>query len=107
MNTIISNSGYMLTFVVCPQLLGTPTDADIGLVKNEDARRYIRQLPQYPRQPLNRVFPHVHPLAIDLVDKMLTVDPTRRITGNLLILTSHSFMSLELNKANIQVHFKH
>ncbi|NP_001265988.2 mitogen-activated protein kinase [Cicer arietinum] len=62
------------------ELLGTPTDADIGLVKNEDARRYIRQLPQYPRQPLNRVFPHVHPLAIDLVDKMLTVDPTRRIT---------------------------
>ncbi|KAK2380387.1 Mitogen-activated protein kinase 1 [Trifolium repens] len=62
------------------ELLGTPTDADVGLVKNEDARRYIRQLPQYPRQPLNRVFPHVHPLAIDLVDKMLTIDPTRRIT---------------------------
>ncbi|RHN60836.1 putative mitogen-activated protein kinase CMGC-MAPK family [Medicago truncatula] len=62
------------------ELLGTPTDADVGLVKNDDARRYIRQLPQYPRQPLNRVFPHVHPLAIDLVDKMLTIDPTRRIT---------------------------
>jgi len=62
------------------ELLGTPTDADVGLVKNEDARRYIRQLPQYPRQPLNRVFPHVHPLAIDLIDKMLTIDPTRRIT---------------------------
>jgi mitogen-activated protein kinase 1/3 len=78
---------YMLTLVVFPQLLGTPTDADVGLVKNEDARRYIRQLPQYPRQPLNRVFPHVHPLAIDLVDKMLTIDPTRRITGNFLTLT--------------------
>ncbi|CAK8576137.1 unnamed protein product [Lathyrus sativus] len=62
------------------ELLGTPTDADVGLVRNEDARRYIRQLPQYPRQPLNRVFPHVHPLAIDLIDKMLTIDPTRRIT---------------------------
>ncbi|TKY67275.1 Mitogen-activated protein kinase 3 [Spatholobus suberectus] len=63
------------------ELLGTPTDADLGLVKNEDARRYIRQLPQYPRQPLAQVFPHVHPAAIDLVDKMLTVDPTKRITG--------------------------
>ncbi|KAI9076140.1 hypothetical protein K1719_041838 [Acacia pycnantha] len=62
------------------ELLGTPTEADIGLVKNEDARRYIRQLPQYPRQPLARVFPHVHPLAIDLIDRMLTIDPTRRIT---------------------------
>ncbi|XP_028775824.1 mitogen-activated protein kinase 3 [Neltuma alba] len=62
------------------ELLGTPTEADIGLVKNEDARRYIRQLPQYPRQSLARVFPHVHPLAIDLIDRMLTIDPTRRIT---------------------------
>ncbi|KAI4322213.1 hypothetical protein L6164_021925 [Bauhinia variegata] len=62
------------------ELLGTPTEADVGLVKNEDARRYIRQLPQYPRQPLARVFPHVHPLAIDLIDRMLTIDPTRRIT---------------------------
>ncbi|KHN05707.1 Mitogen-activated protein kinase 3 [Glycine soja] len=62
------------------ELLGTPTEADLGLVKNEDARRYIRQLPQYPRQPLAQVFPHVHPAAIDLVDKMLTVDPTKRIT---------------------------
>ncbi|XP_027908776.1 mitogen-activated protein kinase 3 isoform X2 [Vigna unguiculata] len=62
------------------ELLGTPTDADLGLVKNEDARRYIRQLPQYPRQPLAQVFPHVHPAAIDLIDKMLTIDPTKRIT---------------------------
>ncbi|KAF7805543.1 mitogen-activated protein kinase 3 [Senna tora] len=62
------------------ELLGTPTEADLGLVRNEDAKRYIRQLPQYPRQPLARVFPHVHPLAIDLIDRMLTIDPTRRIT---------------------------
>ncbi|KAI4334448.1 hypothetical protein L6164_019142 [Bauhinia variegata] len=62
------------------ELLGTPTEADTGLVKNEDARRYIRQLPQYPRQPLASVFPHVHPLAIDLIDRMLIIDPTRRIT---------------------------
>ncbi|KAF7823469.1 mitogen-activated protein kinase 3 [Senna tora] len=62
------------------ELLGTPTEADIGLVRNEDVRRYIRQLPQYPRQPLARIFPHVDPLAIDLIDRMLTIDPTRRIT---------------------------
>ncbi|KAJ4725949.1 Mitogen-activated protein kinase [Melia azedarach] len=62
------------------ELLGTPTESDLGFVKNEDARRYIRQLPLHPRQPLAQVFPHVDPLAIDLVDRMLTFDPTRRIT---------------------------
>ncbi|KAJ7980943.1 Mitogen-activated protein kinase [Quillaja saponaria] len=61
------------------ELLGTPTEADLGLVRNEDAKRYIRQLPQYPRQPLARVFSHVNPLAIDLIDRMLTFDPTKRI----------------------------
>lgn len=62
------------------ELLGTPTESDLGFVRSEDAKRYIRQLPSYPRQPLARVFPHVHPLAIDLVEKMLTFDPTRRIS---------------------------
>lgn len=63
------------------QLLGTPTESDLGFIRNEDSKRYLRQLPPLPRQPLATVFPHVHPLAIDLVDKMLTFDPKRRITG--------------------------
>ncbi|XAR60495.1 Mitogen-activated protein kinase [Bertholletia excelsa] len=62
------------------ELLGTPTESELGFIRNEDAKRYICQLPRYPRKQLAKVFPHVHPLAIDLVDKMLTFDPTRRIT---------------------------
>ncbi|CAN0874864.1 Mitogen-activated protein kinase 3 [Linum grandiflorum] len=62
------------------ELLGTPTESDLGFVRNEDARKYIRQLSPQPRQSLAKLFPHVHPLAIDLVDKMLAFDPTKRIT---------------------------
>ncbi|CAO2814399.1 unnamed protein product [Amaranthus hypochondriacus] len=62
------------------ELLGTPTEADLGFLQNEDARRYIRQLPPQPRQPLRQTFPHVNPLAIDLIERMLIFDPTRRIT---------------------------
>ena len=62
------------------ELLGTPNESDLGFVRNEDARRYIKQLNPHPRQQLAQVFPHVHPLAIDLVDKMLTFDPSKRIT---------------------------
>ncbi|TYH70312.1 hypothetical protein ES332_D05G109100v1 [Gossypium tomentosum] len=62
------------------ELLGTPTESDLGFLQNEDARRYIRQLPAYPRQQLANVYPHVNRLALDLIDRMLTFDPTRRIT---------------------------
>ncbi|KAF8394970.1 hypothetical protein HHK36_018909 [Tetracentron sinense] len=63
------------------KLLGTPSESDIGFVRNEDARRYIQQLPLHPRQPFTRIFPHVPPVAIDLIEKMLTFDPTKRITA--------------------------
>ncbi|KAL4298327.1 hypothetical protein GQ457_12G029470 [Hibiscus cannabinus] len=61
------------------ELLGTPTESDLRFLWNEDARRYIRQLPAHPRQSLAKIFPYVHPLAIDLIERMLTFDPTRRI----------------------------
>ncbi|OVA18180.1 Protein kinase domain [Macleaya cordata] len=62
------------------ELLGTPTEADLGFVRSEDARRYLQQLQPQPRQPFARIFPHVNPVAIDLIERMLTFDPNRRIT---------------------------
>ncbi|KAF8732923.1 hypothetical protein HU200_015273 [Digitaria exilis] len=61
------------------ELIGTPNESDLDFV-NENARRYIRQLPRHARQSLPEKFPHVQPLAIDLVEKMLTFDPRQRIT---------------------------
>ncbi|XP_068667684.1 mitogen-activated protein kinase homolog D5-like [Aristolochia californica] len=62
------------------EFLGTPNEAELGFVTNEDVKRCIRQLPYHPRQQLSRVFPHIHPAAIDLVERMLTFDPDKRIT---------------------------
>ncbi|XP_031099132.1 mitogen-activated protein kinase 3-like isoform X2 [Ipomoea triloba] len=62
------------------KLLGTPTEYDLICVRNGDAKRYIRQLPQHPRQQLAKVFHRIHPSTIDLVDKMLSFDPSKRIT---------------------------
>lgn len=72
--------------IIVPQLLGTPTESDLGFVRNEDAKRYIAQLPRHPRQSLASAFPHVHPSALDLIEKMLAFDPTKRISGKYSIL---------------------
>ncbi|KAL5997587.1 mitogen-activated protein kinase [Asimina triloba] len=61
------------------ELIGTPTEADLGCA-NENAKRYIRLLPRHPRQSFREKFSNVHPDAIDLVEKMLTFDPRKRIT---------------------------
>nr|CAD59691.1 Mitogen-activated protein kinase [Solanum lycopersicum] len=61
------------------ELIGTPSEAEMEFL-NENAKRYIRQLPLYRRQSFTEKFPHVNPAAIDLVEKMLTFDPRRRIT---------------------------
>ncbi|OWM67874.1 hypothetical protein CDL15_Pgr010812 [Punica granatum] len=61
------------------ELIGTPSEAELEFL-NENAKRYIRQLPLYRRQSFTEKFPHVHPAAIDLVEKMLTFDPRLRIT---------------------------
>ncbi|KAK1270070.1 Mitogen-activated protein kinase 5 [Acorus gramineus] len=71
---------YMHQMRLILELIGTPSEADLGFVQNEDARRLIREVPSQPRQPFARKFPSVHPEAIDLIEKMLTFNPATRIT---------------------------
>ena len=59
-----------------------PDDSQLDFVNSENARRYLRQLPKYEKKPLQEKYPKLNPLAIDLINKMLTFDPTKRISGN-------------------------
>ncbi|XP_073316014.1 mitogen-activated protein kinase homolog MMK1-like [Primulina huaijiensis] len=61
------------------ELIGTPSEDDLEFL-HENGKKYIRQLPPYQRQSFTEKFPHVSPLALDLVEKMLAFDPGRRIT---------------------------
>ena len=63
------------------QLLGSPDDSDLGFLRSDNARKYVKQLPHFPKQPFAMKFPHVSPVAIDLAEKMLVFDPCKRITG--------------------------
>ncbi|KAL2892145.1 Mitogen-activated protein kinase-like protein MMK2 [Bienertia sinuspersici] len=71
---------YVHQLKLITELIGSPDESSIGFLQSENARRYVRQLPQYPRQQFSAKFQNASPLAIDLLEKMLVFDPSKRIT---------------------------
>ncbi|CAN1300579.1 Mitogen-activated protein kinase 5 [Linum perenne] len=58
----------------------SPDDASLGFLRSDNARRYVRQLPQFRKQNFSTRFPSMSPGAVDLLEKMLVFDPNKRIT---------------------------
>ncbi|OWM85293.1 mitogen-activated protein kinase homolog MMK2-like [Punica granatum] len=71
---------YVHQLRLITELIGSPDDASLGFLRSNNARRYVRQLPQYRKQQLSTRFPNMSSKAVDLLDKMLVFDPTKRIT---------------------------
>ncbi|XP_002976336.2 mitogen-activated protein kinase 4b [Selaginella moellendorffii] len=71
---------YVQQLRLITELIGSPEDADLGFLRNDNARRYVRQLQRYPRQSFAHRFPNVPPLAVDLVERMLVFNPQNRIS---------------------------
>ena len=53
----------------------------INQIENKHAAKYISNLPSKPRVSLSKVLPYSNLLAIDLIEKMLEIDPKQRITA--------------------------
>ncbi|KAI9398985.1 hypothetical protein POPTR_002G032100v4 [Populus trichocarpa] len=73
-------------------ILGSQREEDLEFIDNPKAKKYIKSLPYSPGTPLSRLYPNAHPLAIDLLQKMLVFDPSKRITVTGAL--EHPYMSL-------------
>lgn len=82
---------YVHQFNSITELMGFPKDSDLDYVRSENAIRYLQQLPKHSKQPLAVKFPHLPPLAVDLIEKMLAYDPARRITAEEAL--AHPYLS--------------
>ncbi|XXG76531.1 hypothetical protein AAC387_Pa08g0863 [Persea americana] len=71
---------YVHQLRLITELVGSPDDSSLGFLRSNNARRYVRQLPQFPKQQFSMKFPNKSPLAVDLLEKMLVFDPNKRIT---------------------------
>ena len=61
-------------------MFGTPTEEDIAGVDQVKARQFLRFMRKKEAKSLEKVFPGVDPLMLDLLKKMLTFNPKKRIT---------------------------
>ncbi|KAM0014057.1 putative mitogen-activated protein kinase CMGC-MAPK family [Helianthus debilis subsp. tardiflorus] len=59
-------------------LLGTPCSESITRIRNEKARRYLSNMRKKPPVPFARKFPNVDPLALRLLQRLLSFDPKDR-----------------------------
>ncbi|XP_040990335.1 mitogen-activated protein kinase 2-like [Juglans microcarpa x Juglans regia] len=71
---------YVHQLRLITELTGSPDDASLGFLRSDNARRYVRQLPQCRKQQFSARFPSMSPGALDLLEKMLVFDPNKRIT---------------------------
>lgn len=88
---LFPGKNYVHQLRLITELLGSPDEASLGFLLSSNARNYIKQLPQYPKQQLSARFPNISPCALDLLGKMLVFDPTKRITVEEAL--SHPYLS--------------
>ncbi|ODQ82901.1 hypothetical protein BABINDRAFT_159393 [Babjeviella inositovora NRRL Y-12698] len=74
-------------------VLGTPTSEDYYNIKSKRAREYIRSLPFRKKAALDKLFVEgTNPLAIDLLEKLLSFNPQKRITVSEAL--NHPYLAL-------------
>lgn len=65
---------------IIADVVGTPAEEDLHFVTSSKARRFMRNMEHKPKVAWSRLFPHANAQALDLLNKMLVFDPSRRIS---------------------------
>jgi mitogen-activated protein kinase 7 len=60
--------------------LGTPNEETLSRIGSPRAQEYVRNLPYMPKVAFQSLFRNANPDALDLLDRMLAFDPSRRIS---------------------------
>lgn len=61
-------------------IVGSPNEETLQRIGSQRAQDYVRSLGFLPKVPISTLYPQANPLAIDLLDRMLNLDPESRIT---------------------------
>ena len=79
-NVLFPGQHYIEQVNLIMNMRGTPDVESKKYITNEYALKYIDSLPKKDKVPLAELFPGVAPEALDMIDKMLDLNPDTRIT---------------------------
>eukprot|EP01061_Rhynchopus_euleeides_P009371 TRINITY_DN1853_c0_g1_i1.p1 TRINITY_DN1853_c0_g1~~TRINITY_DN1853_c0_g1_i1.p1 ORF type:complete len:382 (+),score=155.19 TRINITY_DN1853_c0_g1_i1:289-1434(+) len=72
---------YINQINIITDALGVPSEDDMEEIKSEEAVRYLKSIKKKPAVPLSTLVPSASKNAIDLIEKMLVFNPSKRITA--------------------------
>lgn len=77
---LFPGDNYIHQLKLIVDVLGNPIEEDTKFITSEKALKFINGLPKKAATNFQSMFPKANPLAIDLLTKMLTFNPSKRYT---------------------------
>jgi len=77
---LFPGTDYINQLKLIAKFVGTPGEADLDFITNPKAKTFMINLPRYEPVDLVEQFPTATREALDLLEKMLNFNPSRRIT---------------------------
>lgn len=78
---LFSGENYIKQIKLIFEKLGKPSEENMKFITNQNAKKYIQSLPDKPITSVGSFIKYENKHAIDLLDKMLAIDPKMRVTA--------------------------
>ena len=107
---LFPGNNYLHQITTILNVLGTPTKEEMEGIESQEAIKYLNNLAPKPKTPLSRLIPSIDQPSLDLIDKMLTFNASKRINAeqalSLPYFTQLSFFdSADLENASTTFNF--
>jgi serine/threonine protein kinase len=63
------------------KVCGTLSESELGFINKEKPKEFMRNLPPTPRKDFATIFPGADPECLDFLNKLLQIDPSKRLTA--------------------------